>query len=165
MEAPLNSAALVILSQLQQHTKTLGEGFRGQLWDPRHTWAASCLDHLNGGVLFTAQRQHLSEIKLRGYCLKGQVRSKRQKMELFSGNWLIFAPHSSPSAAGGGKKSLNYHLKADRVSLGCSLEETIRIVGATSVRCRGGNWMRGKRKWQSDSTAEEGVLFLTGQAW
>lgn len=44
-------------------------------------------------------RQHLSEMKLRRYCLRGRVRSNKQKMELSTGNWLILL-YSSSTAGG-----------------------------------------------------------------
>ena len=51
MKSRLHSEALVILSQLQ-HTKTEEGGMSGQFWDPRYTWAVSCLDHLEEKAVY-----------------------------------------------------------------------------------------------------------------
>lgn len=86
-------------------------------------------------------------------------------MELFIGNWLILS-HSSSTAGGESHWPMNsLHLRPDCVSLGCSLEKTIRFAGAKHGHHGGWEWDAEKEEMASDSTAAWRLVCHTSQVW
>lgn len=114
-------------------------------------------------------RPDLSETKLRRYCPKGQVRSKRQKMGRFTSNWLILS-FSSQTAGGEIHWPMNsLHLKPNSPSPGCSLEwaieKAIRLAEAKHGHHGGGNRMDARKGEVANDSAAAWRSFLSHTVW
>lgn len=115
-------------------------------------------------MLFITQKQHLSEIRLKTHCVKGQVRSNEEKMELFFGNWLILS-HSFSMAGGESHWHMKrLHLRLGCVSPGCWLEVGGKAISPT-WHSRGWEWDARKEEMANDSKAARRLVSLTGKEW